>query len=212
MILSDEIHADLIYPQQRHIALATLADERDKIITALAPSKTFNIAGLNLSCLIVPDPEHRTALRKVFDSLHIGHSNPFSIAAFEAAYRHGEEWLESLLLYLNDTKNFVSAYLTRHLPAIKLIQPEGTYLLWLDCRDLKMTDSQLRDFFTQQAKVGMNAGTVFGEQGSGFMRLNIGSPRQVIAEALDRIVVALELSPQPSPSGRGSNTITPSQE
>lgn len=192
LILADEIHHDLVYPQQQHTLLATLASEQDNIITALAPSKTFNIAGLNLSALIVPKPEHRAALQKVFDSLHIGHSNPFSIAAFEAAYRDGEAWLTQLLVYLNDSKNVVRDYLIQHLPSIRLIEPEGTYLLWLDCRDLAMTDMELRDFFIHQAKVGMNAGTVFGEQGQGFMRLNIGSPRSVIIAALDRIVIALK--------------------
>lgn len=193
-ILSDEIHADLVYPGQQHTVLATLAND-DNLITAIAPSKTFNIPGLGLSCLIVPDPAQRDALKKVFDSLHMGNTNPFSIAAFEAAYRDGETWLDSLLVYLRDNRDFVSDYLATHLPGIRLIQPEGTYLLWLDCRDLKMSDAQLREFFVQQAGVGMNPGTVFGQGGSGFMRLNIASPRHVIADALERIARALDARP-----------------
>ncbi|MDO8206964.1 MAG: pyridoxal phosphate-dependent aminotransferase [Gallionella sp.] len=189
-ILSDEIHADLVYPGEQHTSLATLAKDSDKVITAVAPSKTFNIPGLGLSCLIAPDPAQRDALKKVFDSLHMGNTNPFSIAAFEAAYRGGEVWLDSLLIYLRDNRDFVSGYLERHLPAIRLIQPEGTYLLWLDCRELKMSDAQLRDFFVKQAHVGMNPGTAFGQGGSGFMRLNIASPRSVIADALERIAQA----------------------
>ena len=191
VILSDEIHADLVYPGQRHTTLATLSNDADNLVTAVAPSKTFNIPGMGLSSLIVPNPAHRTELGKVFDSLHIGHSNPFSIAAFEAAYRGGEAWLDSLLDYLQDTRNFVAAYLAEHLPAIRLIQSEGTYLLWLDCRGLSMNDAQLGDFFVHMAGVGMSPGTIFGEQGSGFMRLNIGTPRKVIAAALERIVHAL---------------------
>lgn len=191
-ILSDEIHADLVYPGEHHTSLATLAKDSDKVITAVAPSKTFNIPGLGLSCLIAPDPAHRDALKKVFDSLHMGNTNPFSIAAFEAAYRGGEVWLDSLLIYLAGNRDFVSGYLARHLPAIRLIQPEGTYLLWLDCRELKMSDAQLRDFFVKQAHVGMNPGTAFGQGGSGFMRLNIASPRSVIADALARIAQAFK--------------------
>lgn len=191
-ILSDEIHADLVYPGEQHTALATLAKDSDKVITAVAPSKTFNIPGLGLSCLIAPDPAHRDALKTVFDSLHMGNYNPFSIAAFEAAYRGGEPWLDSLLIYLRGNRDFVSVYLARHLPAIRLIQPEGTYLLWLDCRELKMSDVELREFFVTQAQVGMNPGTAFGQGGSGFMRLNVASPRSVIAEALERIASALK--------------------
>lgn len=191
IVLSDEIHADLVYPDFQHTALAALANNESNIITAIAPSKTFNIPGLGLSALIVPNPEHRTALNSAFDMLHVSASNPFSVVAFEAAYREGEAWLNQLLAYLQETRDFVSAYLRQHLPAITLIKAEGTYLLWLDCGALGMTDPQLKDFFVHQAKVGLSPGTVFGEGGSGFMRLNIGAPRHIIAEALDRIRFAL---------------------
>jgi cystathionine beta-lyase len=187
VILSDEIHHDLIFPGSRHIPLAVLAGEGGNIITAVAPSKTFNIPGLGLSALIVPDSKHRVALRKAFELLHLGASNPFSLVAFEAAYRGGEEWLEALLVYLAQTRAFVAHYLAEHIPKIKLIQPEGTYLLWLDCRELGLNDSELKHFFIHKAKVGMNPGIVFGEGGSGFMRMNIGTSRRVIAEALERI-------------------------
>ncbi len=197
-ILSDEIHADLVYPESQHTALATLAGTGDQLITAVAPSKTFNIPGLGLSSLIVPDAAQRDALRKVFDSLHVGNTNPFSIAAFEAAYRGGAAWLDSLLAYLRDNRDFVGDYLETHLPAIRLIRPEGTYLLWLDCRGLGMNDAQLREFFVRQAGVGMNPGISFGQGGSGFMRLNIASPRRVIADALQRIANALR---QPGSAG-----------
>lgn len=190
-ILSDEIHADLTYPNEPHTTLATLANGSDKIITAVAPSKTFNIPGLGLSALIVPNSAQRVALKKVFDSLHLSNTNPFSIAAFEAAYRGGESWLDALLIYLRDNRDFVRDYLEKNIPAICLIQPQGTYLLWLDCRGLEMTDAQLEAFFVQEAKVGLNAGKTFGMGGSGFMRLNIASPRSVIAEALNRIATTL---------------------
>jgi cystathionine beta-lyase len=189
-ILSDEIHADLVYPGHQHTVLATLATASDKLITAVAPSKTFNIPGLGLSALIVADPGLRGALHTVFASLHIGNTNPFSIAAFEAAYREGETWLDSLLSYLAGNRDFVRSYLASQLPVIRLVEPEGTYLLWLDCREMGMSDEQLREFFVKQAHVGMNPGTAFGQAGSGFMRLNIAAPRAVIIEAMARIAQA----------------------
>jgi cystathionine beta-lyase len=192
VILADEIHADLVYPGIKHTALATLAVNGDQIITAVAPSKTFNIPGLGLSALIAPNPEQRAALRKVFDQLHVQASNPFSITAFEAAYREGEPWLESLLVYLQETRDFVRNYLVSHLSGIHLIEPEGTYLLWLDCRSMGMSDEELQRFFVQDAGVGLSPGTVFGMGGSGFMRMNIGTPRRIVATALERIKCALE--------------------
>lgn len=190
-ILSDEIHGDLVYPDQQQTTLATLASLNDKIITTIAPSKTFNIPGLGLSALIVPNVEMRNQLKTVLESLHLGNTNPFSITAFEAAYRSGEAWLDALLIYLQDNRDFVREYLRKHLPKIRLIEPQGTYLLWLDCRDLEMTDAQLEAFFVQKAKLGLNAGITFGTGGSGFMRLNIASPRGVLSEALARITSAL---------------------
>lgn len=191
VILSDEIHHDLLFPGHRHTPLSLLAEAGDQIITAVAPSKTFNIPGLGLSALIVPDPKHRAALRKAFELLHLGASNPFSLVAFEAAYRGGEEWLEALLAYLTETRDFVADFLAEKIPQIKLVQPEGTYLLWLDCRELGLSDSELRKFFIHGAKVGMNPGTVFGQGGSGHMRMNIGTSRRVVAEALERIADAV---------------------
>jgi cystathionine beta-lyase len=190
-ILSDEIHADLVYPGEKHIALATLAEGSDKVITTIAPSKTFNIPGLGLSCVIASNAAQRHAIRQAFETLHISNTNPFSIAAFEAAYRGGEAWLDELLIYLQRNRDFVNGYASQHLPAIKVLPSQGTYLLWLDCRDLGLSDVKLREFFVKEAKVGMSPGTVFGKEGSGFMRLNIASPRHVIADALERIKRAL---------------------
>jgi len=191
MIFSDEIHADLIYPEAKHQSLATLANDSHNIITAVAPSKTFNIAGLNLSALIIPTASHRKTIMQAFDTLHVSAANPFSLVAFEAAYRDGEAWLEALLTYLTATRDFVSDYLATKLPQIKLIAPEGTYLLWLDCRALGLNDQALKQFFIEKAGLGLSPGTLFGDAGSGFMRMNIGAPRQVIAKALDQITEAL---------------------
>jgi len=186
-VFSDEIHADLVYPEVKHHMLATLTDNPDNIITAVAPSKTFNIAGLNLSALIVPNAQHRKAIHQAFETLHVSAANPFSIVAFEAAYSAGEPWLDAMLDYLSHTLEFVTHYFATFIPQIKLIVPEGTYLLWLDCRALKMSDSQLKNFFVNKAGLGLSPGILFGEAGSGFMRMNIAAPKQVISNALDNI-------------------------
>jgi len=180
----------LIYPGNRHQTLGSLTTHTTNIITAVAPSKTFNIPGLNLSALIVPDHSIRSAITHAFNTLHVSASNPFSIVAFEAAYREGEAWLEALLCYLRDSRDEVCAYLAQYLPEIKVIPAEGTYLLWLDCRSWDMTDAQLKHFFIHEAGVGLNPGTQFGHEGSGFMRLNIGAPRDTLMKILEKIKCA----------------------
>lgn len=191
IILSDEIHADLIFDGHRHIPLATLALANESVITAVAPSKTFNIPGLGLSALIAANASHRQALQRVFDGLHVSASNPFSIAAFTAAYRHGEPWRDALMLYLRATCDAVIAYVEAFLPELRVLAPEGTYLMWLDCRALGLSDEQLPQFFIEHAGVGLSPGHIFGTQGSGYMRLNIASPRAIIMTALAQIRVAL---------------------
>lgn len=193
-VISDEIHHDLVYPGIRHLPLAKLAQGKVNVITAVAPSKTFNIPGLGLSALIVPHKDDRNAIARVFGALHVSAANPFSIVAFEAAYREGAPWLDALLIYLTDTRVFVRDFIARQLPQIKLIEPEGTYLLWLDCRALRMNDQQLKHFFVQEAGVGLSPGIMFGEQGSGFMRMNIGAPRSIIKQALEQIAQAVSKS------------------
>lgn len=192
-VISDEIHADLIYPGRQHKPLAGLSTGQVKVITAVAPSKTFNIPGLGLSALIVPDEKDRAAISKAFGMLHVGAANPFSIVAFEAAYRNGAPWLDELLDYIEANYQFVRIFLQQHLPLIKLTEPEGTYLLWLDCRAMGLNDEQLQQFFVREAGVGLSPGIVFGEQGSGFMRMNIAAPHSVIAEALEKIAKAEKL-------------------
>lgn len=191
IIFADEIHADLVYPPAKHQMLAPMSQQPKNIITAVAPSKTFNIPGLNLSALIIPDAGQRQALVKVFERMHISAANPFSMVAFEAAYQHGDAWLDALLSYLQQSRDFVLHYVSEHLPEIHAITPEGTYLVWLDCRALGLDDAALKQFFIQQAGVGLSPGRLFGEAGSGFMRMNIAAPRSVIAAALQRIANAL---------------------
>lgn len=192
VVISDEIHCDLTFADMpRHRMLATLAQPGDALITAIAPSKSFNIPGLGLSALVIPDREQRNAMQAVFDSLHLPQCNPFSIAGFEAGYRFGGPWLSDLMAYLQKNRDFVVNTVNARLPGIKTRAPEGTYLVWLDCRDMGLDDAALKRFFVQDAGVGMNPGISFGEQGSGFMRLNIGCPKAVLAEVLQRIESAL---------------------
>lgn len=190
-ILADEIHADLVYRDHRHRSLATLSDEPERIVTAVAPSKTFNIPGLGLSALIIPDAARRAAISKVFDSMHMTASNPFSLVAFEAAYRHGEPWLESLLDYLQATRDMVSDFVAQQLSPLRILPAEGTYLLWLDCREMGMSDQRLERFFIEEARLGLSPGRLFGVEGSGFMRLNIGAPRTAIMAGLQRLAAAI---------------------
>lgn len=193
MVLSDEIHCDLTYRDRpAHQMLASLASEEDALVTAVAPTKTFNMPGLGLSALVAADGAHRKALKDVFDSMHMNQCNPFSVAGFEAGYRHGGEWLDQLMAYLQDNRDYVMDYIRTRLPEIRVTEPEGTYLLWLDCRAMNMSDTELKHFFVHKAGIGMNPGLSFGEAGSGFMRMNIGCPRQVLETALEQIRQAMD--------------------
>lgn len=192
-IISDEIHADLIYPGETHLPLADLSDSVN-VLTTVAPSKTFNIPGLALSALVVPDKADRRAIKQVFESWHVSAANPFSITAFEAAYNHGEAWLDALMQYLQQSRDRAAQFIDESLPDISLIQPQGTYLLWLDCRQMGLDNPTLRQFFIEQVGVGMNPGYVFGDNGSGFMRLNIGTPRARVELALQKMAAALPVS------------------
>lgn len=195
IIISDEIHADLVLAGRRHIPLATLAEDVP-VITAVSASKTFNIAGLGMSMLIVPDAGHKKAIESVFNSWHVSAANPFSIEATIAAYQQGEPWLDALLEYLQQTCQWVQQFFATQLPRIRVLPIQATYLLWLDCRALQLNDRQLGRFFVEQAGVAMNPGVMFGEGGSGFMRMNIAAPRAIIEQACRQIVSAWEAMPQ----------------
>lgn len=192
LVLSDEIHSDLVFHPNRHIPFASISDEIASItITANAPSKTFNTAGLSTSYLIIPNPELREKVRKTIDNLHVSLGNIFGTVALEAAYNHCYPWLSALLDYLKANIDYTKEFVETKLPGIKMIQPEATYLIWLDCRDLGLTDDDLKAFFINKAKVGLNPGLDFGAPGSGFMRLNVACPRSLLETVLNRIQVAL---------------------
>jgi cysteine-S-conjugate beta-lyase len=192
IILADEIHADLVYKNAKHHVLSRLAaDESQLIITAVSPSKTFNIPGLGLSALIVPNQAYRQAIQSHFNTMGVSVSNPFSMLAFEVAYREGKDWLQALLAYLQNTCDEAIAYIQTHLTKINVIRPQGTYLLWLDCRKLNLDDAALQRFFIHEAQLGLSPGAIFGNGGQGFMRMNIGTPKANVMAALQRLKIAL---------------------
>ncbi|MFD0914684.1 MalY/PatB family protein [Methylophilus luteus] len=197
-ILSDEIHADLVYSDAQHTPLSRLSLETEsdaaashRIITAVSPSKTFNIPGLGLSALIIPNQAHRCAIQTHLQHMGVSVTNPFNLAAFEAAYREGGEWRNALIAYLQQTRDEAIAFINQHLPAIRVIQPQATYLLWLDCRQLQLDDAALNRFFIAEAKLGLSPGAMFGRGGQGFMRMNIGTTKANVLAALTRLQAAL---------------------
>jgi len=191
VICSDEIHCDFIYPGHRHIPVASLAPEiAARTITLIAPSKTFNIAGLSCSVGIVQDPDLRARLLQTDTGL-VSHVNVLGFAAALAAYRDGQPWLDALLAYLEANRDSVVEYVAAHLPGVKCQRPEGTFLAWLDCREAGIPGDPC-NFFIEHARVALNDGAAFGAGGEGFVRLNFGCPRSTLAEALERMQAALE--------------------
>lgn len=192
IIVSDEIHSDIIYSGHKHLPLASLSKELEQnTITCIAPSKTFSLAGLSTSTVIIPNERLRTHYNNMVESLEIDGGNIFGAVALEAAYNYGEEWLEELLKYLEGNLNYLMDYFKERIPSIRPIRPEATYLVWLDCRELGLEGRDLMDFFVNEAKVGLNPGTRFGRSGSNFVRLNIGCPRSLLKEGLSRIEAAV---------------------
>ena len=193
IIFSDEIHADFTYEGYTHIPLIN-ADERikDYCIIATAPTKTFNLAGLQISNIIIPGEEIRRKFIKDVDAVGYSQANTIGIVACEAAYRYGQEWYEELKKYLKGNLDFVRDYLKTELPKIKLIEPEGTYLIWLDFRGLSLYERELEELIVKKAGLWLDNGAIFGRTGAGFQRINIATNRSVLKEAFDRIKAAIE--------------------
>jgi cystathionine beta-lyase len=195
IICSDEIHGDLVYPGHRHIPIASLDLEiAARTITLIAPSKTFNIAGLEASVAIIQNKD----LRKQFEEARQGLAgwvNLLGLVAMEAAYTEGEPWLQALLAYLEANRDYLYEYVKKELPGVKMNRPEGTYLAWLDCRHAEI-DGKPQTFFQKKGKVALNEGSWFGKGGEGFVRLNFGCPRSTLTEGLSRIKEALEKKAQ----------------
>ncbi|WP_079526882.1 MalY/PatB family protein [Halobacillus hunanensis] len=191
-VISDEIHADLIYPGHTHIPLAGLSKEAsNNTITCLSPTKTFNLAGLQASYLIIENEEVRGLVTDYFNKQGMFMLNTLGITAMEAAYLHGEEWLEQLIETLEINRNYVTKRLHEETETLQVIPAEGTYLLWIDCRKLNLSQPELISFMKKKAKVGLNEGASFGEEGAGFMRMNIAAPKKLIEEGVSRIIQAV---------------------
>jgi cystathionine beta-lyase len=190
LICADEIHQDLVYTGNQHIPIASLSPEiAANTITLIAPSKTFNIAGIKASVAIIQNPE----LRKKFESSRRGIAewvNVFGQTAMQAAYQEGAPWLDALLAYIESNRDYTYDFVTNELPGIQMAKPEGTFLAWLDCRETRFKGSP-SEFFLQQAHVAVNDGAWFGTGGEGFVRLNFGCPRFMLEEALQRMKIAL---------------------
>jgi len=189
-IVSDEIHCDLVYAPHHHTPIASIDPEIARhTLTLMAPSKTFNIAGLDCSFVIIEDDTLRRQYLGARQGL-VGSVNLLGQVAAEAAYTGGQDWLDQLLVYLQSNRDYLLQYFRDHLPGIRMAEPEGTYLAWLDCRSLNLPEGPHK-FFLNQAKVALNDGKTFGTGGDGFVRLNFGCPRSMLSEALERMKEAL---------------------
>ena len=188
LVVSDEIHSDLVFHGKKHIPTASLSPEiAANVVTSISGTKTFNLAGLQASAVVFPNAHMKEIFDRFWMNMDIHRNNAFSVTAMEAAFREGEEWLEQLLAYLSDNFDFVVDYCEKHIPKIKTYAPDATYLMWLDCRALGLSNEELHDFMIQKAGLGLNDGCAFGRSLNGFMRLNAACPRSVLAQALRQL-------------------------
>ncbi|MDE6926145.1 MAG: pyridoxal phosphate-dependent aminotransferase [Acetatifactor sp.] len=193
LIVCDEIHHDFVFPGHRHHVFAGLDERFQKItITCTAPSKTFNIAGLQISNIFIPDGKLREAFIKEIDKTGYSQLNQMGLVACEAAYRYGRDWLDQLLVYLRGNLDFARDFIGREMPGVRLVEPEGTFLLWLDCRDLRISDDELDRLVTEKAKLWLDGGRMFGPCGAGYQRINMACPRTTLERALRQFAEALK--------------------
>ncbi|MES0856077.1 MalY/PatB family protein [Geobacillus sp. G4] len=191
-VLSDEIHADLTLPPAKHTPFASLhPDLAAQSATFRAPTKTFNLAGLQAAEAVIPDDSRRRAFRRVQQRHSFFTLNAFAIVGAEAAYRHGGPWLDALLDYLRQNIDMTVAYLAEHLPPLRPVRPQATYLVWIDCRGLGLSEAELKRRLLETGKLAVEFGSKFGQEGVGFIRLNIACPRPTLEEGLRRLATAL---------------------
>lgn len=192
LVISDEIHAEMTYPQFRHHPFATVSEEAAACsVTFMAPSKTFNIAGIVSSYALVPDNRIRERFYSFLEAGELNAGTIFAFTATKAAYTYGAEWLQQMRSYVIENVNFVDEYLKKNIPQIKVYRPQASFLVWLDCRELKLTQPELVQLFEDKAGLALNDGTMFGKEGEGFMRLNIGCPRSILNQALELLKKAI---------------------
>ena len=193
LIVSDEIHSDLIFHGKKHIPTATLSPEiASHVITCISGTKTFNLAGLQASAVVFPNMELKKRFDKFWFNLDIHRNNAFSSIAMETAFNEGEEWLEQLLIYIDGNFELIRSFCEENIPQIRPNVPDATYLVWLDCRGLGMENEELRRFMIEKAGLGLNEGWSFGRSLSGYMRLNAACPRSVIEKALKQLKEAVD--------------------
>ena len=192
LVIADEIHQDFVYAGHKHLVFAALDHRYEDItITCTAPSKTFNLAGLPLSNIFIANDAVREMFMRAYERLGLGHVGVMGIAACQAAYESGDEWLEQLLGYLAGNMSFMDEFLRERLPAVKLIIPEGTYLAWLDFRSLGLNTDELDALITDKARLWLSRGEIFGTGGAGFQRLNAACPRSLLRQAMNRLESAV---------------------
>lgn len=193
-VIADEIWRDIIMPGHKHIPAASLSKEIEhNTITCFSPTKTFNIAGLQASFATLPREEEWKMLDEELGRLDVKRNSPFSLVGFEAAYTKGEEWLEELLIHLDGNMDYVVNFVKERIPEVKVRKPEGTYLMWLDFSGLNMTKEELSMFMQKEAKIALDDGFWFGENGAGFERMNIACPRYMVEEGMNRIENAVKI-------------------
>lgn len=192
-VVSDEIHSDFVYGDRKHYVFTTIDPGFEEFsIVCTAPSKTFNLAGLQASNIFIPNVQIRKAFLKQMSAVGYSQLNMIGLHACKAAYETGREWLEELKVYLKGNLDFVREYLEQNLPQIKLIEPEGTYLIWLDCRALGLPEAKLEHLIVHEAKLWLDSGAIFGKDGEGFERINIACPRAILEEACKRLCRAVQ--------------------
>lgn len=188
VVLSDEIHADFCWGDNKQTVFAQLgAEYADNCVVCTSPSKTFNIAGLQVSNIFIPNKSLRRAFRRQVNAAGYSQLNAFGLTACRAAYTGGEEWLRQVKAYIGANIAFTKAYLEQYLPQIKLVEPEGTYLLWLDCNALGLSDAEREQWLWHKARLWLDGGAIFGREGAGFERINVACPRATLLRALEQL-------------------------
>ena len=194
IIAADEIHSDIILNRNKHIPIASLSEKISNItISTYAPSKTFNLAGLSTSVVVCSNKELLTTYTNYIGDFHLHMGNIFGGVALEAAYTEGKRWLTEMISYIEHNTDLVRQFAKKHTDKMELIEPEATYLLWLDFKKLKFSDEELKRFMIKEAKLGLNHGPVFGDGGEGFQRMNVACPSSVVEQALLRLEQAFSL-------------------
>ena len=188
IVISDEIHADFIYSNNKFVSYTNIDDDA---IICIAPSKTFNLAGLHNGNLFIKNDKYRRLVRRSIYDTGYSQSNIMGIIASEAAYRYGNDWLKELIIYLESNLDFIRGYLSKYIPQIKLIEPEGTYLIWLDCSGLGISDERLNDIILNKAKLWLDPGNIFGNCGKNYERINIACPKSILEKAFNSLYHAL---------------------